>query len=52
MDKPKQDIGSVKDFEKQIGEIEGRHNWLKRRIESHSSALAYWEKQKGGIKVE
>jgi len=52
MDKPKQDIGSAKDFEKQIGEIEGRHNWLKRRIESHSTALAYWEKQKGGIKVE
>jgi hypothetical protein len=52
MGKPKQDTGSAKDFEKQIGEIEGRHNWLKRRIESHSAALAYWEKQKGGIKVE
>jgi hypothetical protein len=51
-DKPKQDIGSAKDFEKQMGEIEGRHNWLKRRIESHSIALAYWENQKGGIKVE
>jgi chromosome segregation ATPase len=51
-DKPKQDIDSAKDFEKQIAEIEGRHNWLKRRIESHFSALAYWEKQKGGIKVE
>ena len=51
-DKPKQDIGSAKDFEKQIGEISGRHNWLKRRIESNSAALAYWEKQKGGIKVE
>lgn len=51
-DKPKQDIGSAKDFEKQIAEIEGRHNWLKRRIESHSAALAYWENQKGGIKVE
>lgn len=52
MDKPKQDSGLPKDFEKQIGEIEGRHNWLKRRIESHTTALAYWEKQKGGIKVE
>jgi chromosome segregation ATPase len=52
MDKPNHDIGSVKEFEKQIGEIEGRHNWLKRRIESHSDALSYWEKQKGGIKVE
>ncbi|HEX7576315.1 MAG TPA: hypothetical protein VF360_08045 [Candidatus Methanoperedens sp.] len=52
MDKPKQEIGSAKDFEKQMSEIEGRHNWLKRRIESHSAALAYWEKQKGGIKVE
>ncbi|MFA4955845.1 MAG: hypothetical protein WC556_02580 [Candidatus Methanoperedens sp.] len=52
MDKPKQDISSPNDFEKQIGEIEGRHNWLKRRIESHIAALAYWEKQKGGIKVE
>lgn len=50
--KPKQDAGSAKEFEKQIGEIEGRHNWLKRRIESHTNALAYWEKQKGGIKVE
>ena len=51
-DKPKQDIGSAKEFDKQAGEIEGRHNWLKRRIESHSNALAYWEKEKGGIKVE
>ncbi|MCX9084663.1 MAG: hypothetical protein OIN87_07710 [Candidatus Methanoperedens sp.] len=52
MDKPKQDIDLSKDLEKQINEIEGKHNWLKRRIESHSTALAYWEKQKGGIKVE
>lgn len=51
-DKPEQDIGSAKNFDKQISEIEGRHNWLKRRIESHLTALAYWEKQKGGIKVE
>ncbi|MFZ3384806.1 MAG: hypothetical protein WA144_12860 [Candidatus Methanoperedens sp.] len=50
--KPKQDIGSAKEIDKQAGEIEGRHNWLKRRIESHTNALAYWEKQKGGIKVE
>src|SRR5665811_1796437 len=52
MDKPKQEIGSAKDFEKQMSEIEGSQKWLKRRIESHSAALAYWEKQKGGIKVE
>ncbi len=52
MEKPKQDIGPANDFEKQIGEIEANHNWLKRRLESHSSALAYWEKQKGGMKVE
>lgn len=52
MDKPKQDIGPANDFEKQLGEIEANHNWLKRRIESHTAALAYWEKQKGGIKVE
>lgn len=50
--KPKEDIASSKDFEKQSGEIEARHNWLKRRIESHTGALSYWEKQKGGIKVE
>ncbi len=51
-DKPQQDVNSVKEFDKQISEIEGRHNWLKRRVESHSNALSYWEKQKGGIKVE
>ncbi len=45
--KPKQDTGA-KDADKQINEIEGRHNWLKRRIESHNNAVAYWEKQKGG----
>jgi hypothetical protein len=47
-DKPRQDTGA-KDIDKQINEIEGRHNWLKRRIESHYNAVAYWEKQKGGI---
>lgn len=46
--KPKQDTGA-KDADKQINEIEGRHNWLKRRIESHNNAVSYWEKQKGGI---
>ena len=51
-DKPKQDTDSAREFDKQKDEIEGRHNWLKRRIESHMNALAYWEKQKGGIKVE
>ncbi len=49
--KPKQDTTSLKDFDKQKSEIEGRYNWLKRRIESHTNALAYWEKQKGGISV-
>ncbi|MFZ3058282.1 MAG: hypothetical protein WA102_00970 [Candidatus Methanoperedens sp.] len=46
--KPKQDTGA-RDADKQINEIEGRHNWLKRRIESHNNAVSYWEKQKGGI---
>ncbi|MCZ7393932.1 MAG: hypothetical protein ABOK23_11655 [Candidatus Methanoperedens sp.] len=49
--KPKQDTSSARDYDKQKGDIEGRHNWLKRRIESHNNALAYWEKQKGGINV-
>jgi len=46
--KPKQDTSSNKDFEKQIEEIGERHNWLKRRIESHTKALDYWQNQKGG----
>lgn len=50
--KPKQDSSSAKLLDQQIGEVEGRHNWLKRRIESHTNALTYWEKQKGGIKIE
>ncbi len=50
-DKPKEQEASSKEHEKQIGEIEERHNWLKHRIESHNNALAYWEKQKEGIKV-
>jgi chromosome segregation ATPase len=49
--KPKWYIGSAKDFDKQIKETEERYNWLKRRIESHNSALDYWEKQKGGIRA-
>jgi len=43
--RPKQDTSS---YEKQLSEIEARHIWLKRRIESHNNAAAYWEKQKGG----
>lgn len=43
--RPKQDTPSC---EKQIKEAEARHIWLKRRIESHNNAVAYWEKQKGG----
>ncbi len=43
--RPKQDAPS---YDKQIKEVEARHSWLKRRIESHNNAVAYWEKQKGG----
>lgn len=50
-DKPEQNTASVKEYDKQIGEIEGRFNWLRHRIESHKNAVAYWEKQKGGINV-
>ena len=48
-DKPKESTVSAKEYDIQINEIEGRINWLKHRIESHNSALAYWEKQKGGV---
>lgn len=48
-DKPKQQTESSKDVEHQKGDIEGRYNWLKHRIESHNNALAHWEKQKGGV---
>ncbi len=51
-DKPKEHTASASEYNKQITEFEGRHNWLKHRIESHSNALAYWEKQKEGIKVD
>ncbi|NJD76150.1 MAG: hypothetical protein FIB08_03495 [Candidatus Methanoperedens sp.] len=50
-DKPKEQVASSKEYEKQISEIEERHNWLKHRIESHNNALEYWEKQKEGIRV-
>ncbi len=43
--RPKPDTPS---YEKQTKEVEARHGWLKRRIESHNNAVAYWEKQKGG----
>jgi chromosome segregation ATPase len=49
--KPKQQSESSKDVEQQKGDIEGRHNWLKHRIESHNNALVHWEKQKGGVKA-
>ncbi len=49
--KPKEHSVSSKEHEKQIGEMEERHNWLKHRVESHNNALAYWEKQSEGIKV-
>jgi hypothetical protein len=47
---PKQET-DTKESEKQIGETEGRYNWLKHRIESHGKALAYWENAKGGISI-
>ncbi|MCE8422655.1 MAG: hypothetical protein J5U17_01100 [Candidatus Methanoperedens sp.] len=43
-DDPKKHADSFSDIEGQIKEIEGRHNWLKHRIESHNNALAYWAK--------
>lgn len=46
---PDKYAGIVSELDKQIGELEGRYNWLKNRIESHSKALAHWETQKGGI---
>ena len=49
--KPKQDTVSAREHDTQIRETEGRFDWLKRRIESHNKALAYWEKQKGGIEL-
>lgn len=48
-EKPKQNAESSKEYDRQKTEAEGRHNWLKHRIESHKNALAHWEKQKGGI---
>ncbi len=48
-DRPKPDATSIIDYDKQVGEIEGKFNWLKRRIESHNNALAYWIKQKGDM---
>ncbi len=49
--KPREHSVAAKEHEKQIDELEGRHNWLKHRIDSHNKALSYWEKQKGGINV-
>ncbi len=46
--KPKDHTAAAREQDKQIGELEGRHNWLKHRIDSHKNALEYWEKQKGG----
>ncbi len=51
-DKPKEHASSAQEYNKQIKEIEARHNWLKHRIESHKNALDYWDKQKGGIKID
>ena len=49
--KPKQQTESSKDVEQQKDDIQGRHNWLKHRIESHNNALVHWEKEKGGVKA-
>jgi chromosome segregation ATPase len=46
-DKPEEGIVASKEQDKQIGEIEGRYDWLNHRIESHNKALTYWESQKG-----
>jgi chromosome segregation ATPase len=50
--KPKELAASAQEYNKQQSEIDGRYNWLKHRIESHTIALDYWERQKGGIKVD
>lgn len=47
-DKPKQNTESLSDYDRQKNEVEARLNWLKHRIESHTIALAHWEKQRGG----
>jgi uncharacterized coiled-coil DUF342 family protein len=49
--KPEENNAASKEQDKQINEIEQRHSWLKHRLDSHNNALAYWEKQKGGINV-
>jgi SMC interacting uncharacterized protein involved in chromosome segregation len=50
--KPKEQVTVAKEQDKQVEELEGRHDWLKHRLESHNNALAYWVKQKEGIKVD
>lgn len=50
--KPEQDSSLSAELNKQIDELEARHNWLKKRIESHNNALSYWDKHKGGVSVE
>lgn len=47
---PKQET-DPNESQRQISETEGRYNWLKHRIESHSKALSYWENTKGGMNV-
>lgn len=49
---PDQQVTKIKEHDTDIKEKEGRYNWLEHRIESHNNALAYWEKQKGEIKVD
>ena len=49
--KPEENNAASREQDKQIGEIEQRHGWLKHRLDSHNNALMYWEKQKGGINV-
>ena len=46
-DKPKQQVESASDNDRQKNEVEVRFNWLKHRIESHNNAVAHWEKQRG-----
>lgn len=44
-DTPKKYADSLKDIEDKAKEVEGRHNWLKHRLDSHNNALDYWAKQ-------
>ena len=48
-DMPEKHADAVREFDKQINELDGRCNWLKNRVESHTKALAHWQTQKGVV---